>query len=185
VIEEDDILTDAIKQQSRLLADIEVIDACDIIKDAQGFKAVPDEFVGKRRIDIGMDNRPRRWWGMISELNQREKMNDRPWGKYEVLLDDGSCKVKKITVNPKCRLSYQSHQKRAEVWVVISGHGKLTFDDDVREVSHGAIVMIPFNAKHRIENIHDTDDLVFVETQLGTYFGEDDIKRYEDDYGRQ
>ena len=107
-----------------------------------------------------------------------------PWGKFEVILNNKDCKVKKITVNPKCRLSYQSHEKRAEVWVVVSGEGRVTIDDEVDEVGHAAIVVVPYGTKHRIENTHDTDNLVFIETQLGTYFGEDDIIRYEDDYGR-
>ena len=106
------------------------------------------------------------------------------WGKFEILLDQSDCKVKKITVNPKKRLSYQSHEKRAEVWVVVSGEGKITQEDEVNDVQHAAIVMIPYKAKHRIENTHESEDLVFIETQLGTYFGEDDIIRYDDDWGR-
>jgi len=108
----------------------------------------------------------------------------KPWGNFEVILDNENCKVKKITVNPKSRLSYQSHKKRAEVWVVVCGEGRITINDEVSEVGPAAIVMVPFEAKHRIENTHATDDLIFIETQLGTYFGEDDIIRYEDDYGR-
>jgi hypothetical protein len=71
-----DILTEAIEKQSRLLADIEVIDACDIIMSENGFKAVPDEIIGKRRLDIGMENRPRRWWGLLSQLNAEEKQRE-------------------------------------------------------------------------------------------------------------
>jgi|10_taG_2_1085330.scaffolds.fasta_scaffold06848_4 mannose-6-phosphate isomerase len=111
-------------------------------------------------------------------------MTNKLWGKYEVILDDKNCKVKKITVNPKSRMSYQSHKKRAEVWVVVSGEGLLTQEGKTSAVGHAAIIMIPFESKHRIENTHETEDLVFIETQLGTYFGEDDIIRYEDDYGR-
>ena len=111
-------------------------------------------------------------------------MTNKQWGKYEVILDDKDCKVKKITVNPKSRMSYQSHKKRAEVWVVVSGEGLLTQEEKTSAVGHAAIIMIPFESKHRIENTHETEDLVFIETQLGTYFGEDDIIRYEDDYGR-
>ena len=111
-------------------------------------------------------------------------MTNKLWGKYEVILDDKNCKVKKITVNPKSRMSYQSHKKRAEVSVVVSGEGLLTQEGKTSAVGHAAIIMIPFESKHRIENTHETEDLVFIETQLGTYFGEDDIIRYEDDYGR-
>jgi len=189
-VENKDILTKAIEKQSRLLMDIEVIDACDIMMVDDGFSAVPDDIVGKRRLDIGMKNRPRRWYGLLSKLNQEEKQKIdsqevRPWGKYEILLNDSNCKVKKITVTPKGRLSYQSHEKRAEVWVVISGHGKLTCDGKTDEIAPAAIVMIPYGMKHRIENTNEAEDLVFIETQIGTYFGEDDITRYEDDYGRE
>tara|TARA_R110000824_G_scaffold159837_1_gene334392 strand:+ start:1906 stop:2157 length:252 start_codon:yes stop_codon:yes gene_type:complete len=71
-----DILTEAIEKQSRLLADIEVIDACDIIMSENGFKAVPDEIIGKRRLDIGMEHRPRRWWGLLTQLNMEEKQRN-------------------------------------------------------------------------------------------------------------
>tara|TARA_R110000824_G_scaffold16189_2_gene67417 strand:+ start:213 stop:782 length:570 start_codon:yes stop_codon:yes gene_type:complete len=189
-MEDKNILSQAIQKQSRLLMDIEVIDACDIMMGDEGFTAVPEDIIGKRRIDIGMENRPRRWYGLLSQLNQEEKQKatqkeTRPWGKYEILLDDVSCKVKKITVNPKSRLSYQSHEKRAEVWVVISGYGKITCDGETDEITPAAIVMIPYGMKHRIENTDQTKNLVFIETQIGTYFGEDDITRYEDDYGRE
>ena len=70
------------------------------------------------------------------------------------------------------------------MWVVISGEGKVTINDQVSTVKAHSIVEVPQGAKHRIENTHNIDDLVFIETQLGTYFGEDDIIRYEDDYGR-
>ena len=112
-------------------------------------------------------------------------MSKRPWGAYKVLLEDDNCKVKKITVKPKSRLSYQMHKKRAEVWVVISGKGKIQVENEINEVGPNAIIMIPYETKHRIENIDDKEDLVFIETQTGTYFGEDDIIRYEDDYGRK
>ena len=113
-----------------------------------------------------------------------EKVKEKLWGKYEILLENENCKVKKITVNPKKRLSYQSHQKRAEVWVMISGEGKLTQDGQENIIGYGGVVMIPFESKHRIENTHETEDLVFIETQIGTYFGEDDIVRFDDDWGR-
>ena len=71
-----DILTEAIEKQSRLLADIEVIDACDIIMSENGFKAVPDEIIGKRRLDIGIEHRPRRWWGLLTQLNAEEKQRN-------------------------------------------------------------------------------------------------------------
>ena len=71
--ENPDILSEAIKKQSRLLMEIESIDVCDIIMGDNGYKAVPDEFVGKRRFDIGLEHKPRRWWGLLDELNKRQK----------------------------------------------------------------------------------------------------------------
>ena len=66
------LLEEAIKKQSRLLGDIEVIDACDIILGENGYKAVPDEIIGKRRLDVDM-KRVRRWYGLLTELNKRQK----------------------------------------------------------------------------------------------------------------
>ena len=107
----------------------------------------------------------------------------RPWGRYQVLLDSEDCKVKKIWVEPGHRLSYQYHHQRSEVWTIVSGEGILTLDGKETQVGPGTVVQIPLKAKHRIHN-SGQEQLVFVETQLGTYFGEDDIVRIEDDYER-
>ena len=111
------------------------------------------------------------------------KTDIRPWGRYKVLLDSKDCKVKKIWVEPGHRLSYQYHYKRSEVWTIVSGQGVLTLDGKETQVGPGTVVQIPAKAKHRIHN-SGQEQLVFVETQLGTYFGEDDIVRIEDDYER-
>lgn len=108
---------------------------------------------------------------------------NRPWGSFEILLDSESTKVKRITVEPLGKLSYQYHQHRAEHWVVVEGQAQITLDDEVRQLTQGMSVYIPTGAKHRIENIGDTP-LVFIEVQTGTYFGEDDIVRLEDQYNR-
>lgn len=107
----------------------------------------------------------------------------RPWGHYEILLDSDKCKVKKITIKPTQRLSYQFHYNRKEIWTLISGAGILTLDEIHSNVSAGDVIQIDKKQKHRIHNNHDCD-LVFIEVQLGSYFGEDDIVRIEDDYGR-
>jgi len=114
----------------------------------------------------------------------KENTEQRPWGNYEVLYDGEDCKVKRITVNPEQRLSYQFHNKREEQWTIVSGEGMVTIDDKKNIVKEGSVVWIPHEAKHRIENTSKENDLVFIETQLGTYFGEDDITRIEDDYER-
>jgi mannose-6-phosphate isomerase-like protein (cupin superfamily) len=109
--------------------------------------------------------------------------DERPWGRYEVLLDDDDCKVKRIVVKPGSRLSYQRHAQRAEHWFVVRGHGQVTLDDAIVEVAPGTAVDIPTGAAHRMHNTGD-EPLVFVEVQRGSYFGEDDIERLDDDFGR-
>ena len=107
----------------------------------------------------------------------------RPWGSFEHLLDTDYCKVKRIIVLPKCRLSYQYHHKRSEAWVIVQGTATVTLDDKVHTFMEGQVVQIEYGTKHRVENKSE-QDLIFIETQTGTYFGEDDIVRIKDDYGR-
>ena len=113
-------------------------------------------------------------------MNYKEQ---RPWGSFENLLDSDYCKVKEIVVKPGKRPSYQYHHKRSEVWVIVQGSALVTIDGE--ETSHvvGDVIHIPTKAKHRIQN-NCENDLKFIEVQLGTYFGEDDIVRIEDDFGR-
>ncbi|HET9078558.1 MAG TPA: phosphomannose isomerase type II C-terminal cupin domain [Acidimicrobiales bacterium] len=108
----------------------------------------------------------------------------RPWGSYVVLDDLPGHKVKRITVLPDSRLSYQKHQHRSEHWFVVAGSGLVVLDGEERPVGPGQAVDIPAGTAHRMCNPAD-QPLVFVEVQHGTYFGEDDITRLEDDYGRQ
>jgi mannose-1-phosphate guanylyltransferase/mannose-6-phosphate isomerase len=108
----------------------------------------------------------------------------RPWGRYTTLRDEDAFKVKKIVVHPGHRLSYQSHTKRQEHWVMIQGIAEVTLNDEVHSLKKGDSIYIPKDAKHRIKN-PGAEDLVFVEVQTGTYFGEDDIHRYQDDYARK
>ena len=107
----------------------------------------------------------------------------RPWGGFEVLSDQKHFKVKRITVDPGAKLSYQSHAKRAEHWVVVEGEAEIVLDDKAKKVNAGEAFYIPLGAKHRIGNV-GTGPMVFVEVQTGSYFGEDDIVRYQDDYSR-
>ena len=110
--------------------------------------------------------------------------NIRPWGDYVVLEDAVSHKVKRIVVKPHRRLSYQDHLKRSEVWTIVSGVGRITLDGEVNDYKSDQVIQIPQGMKHRIENPSTEEDCVFVEVQLGSYFGEDDIVRIEDDYNR-
>jgi mannose-6-phosphate isomerase-like protein (cupin superfamily) len=107
----------------------------------------------------------------------------RPWGNFENILEEENCKVKKITVNPDKSLSYQYHKNRSEVWTIVQGKASFTLDDFDKILEKGSVVEIPKLSKHKIKNIGQ-EDLIFIEVQLGEYFGEDDIVRLQDDYGR-
>jgi mannose-6-phosphate isomerase len=113
-----------------------------------------------------------------------QEYSERPWGNYTVLDDDApDHKVKRIVVHPGKRLSLQRHSKRAEHWFIVSGTAQVTLDGKVTELGPGQAIDIPLEGAHRIAN-DGTVDVVFIEVQHGTYFGEDDIVRLEDDYGR-
>ena len=108
---------------------------------------------------------------------------ERPWGRFFVLHDKPTYKLKRIEVDPGGRLSYQYHNKRSEAWTIVSGTGLVTLDGVDKEYVKGQTILIPQGVKHRIENI-GSGKVVFIEVQTGTYFGEDDIVRIEDDYNR-
>jgi len=107
----------------------------------------------------------------------------RPWGYYEVLSELPDHKVKRIVVYPGKRLSLQRHQRRWEHWTVISGSAIVTRDAEQIALSPGESIDIPLGAVHRVLNPGD-ELLVFIEVQMGDYFGENDIVRLEDDFGR-
>jgi len=109
--------------------------------------------------------------------------DERPWGSYTVLADEPDFKVKKMVVLPGKRLSYQRHARRSEHWFVVGGTGQVVLDGRVSGIAPGVAVDVPLETAHRIENT-GKDPLVFVEVQHGDYFGEDDIVRIEDDFGR-
>jgi mannose-6-phosphate isomerase len=111
------------------------------------------------------------------------EFDQRPWGNYQVLADEPDHKVKRIVVYPGKRLSLQRHRLRAEHWYVIAGQGLVTRDREEISLTAGEAVDIPRGARHRLENPGPLK-VVFIEVQTGDYFGEDDIERFEDDYGR-
>jgi len=121
---------------------------------------------------------------MDSHGERSVKSDDRPWGRWEILLEEPNYKVKRITVKSGQRLSYQRHAKRREYWTVVSGRALATLDGAEVALEPGGRIDIPLGAAHRIANT-GKDDMVFIEVQLGEYFGEDDITRLEDDYGRK
>jgi mannose-6-phosphate isomerase len=110
--------------------------------------------------------------------------NIRPWGRYDILEEQSTHQVKRITVKPGQRLSYQRHLRREEYWVIISGKARFTLDDVDTDHGPGDVLVVPVKSKHRVANIGD-ELLVFIEVQRGEYFGEDDIERFSDDYGRE
>ncbi|NNM68944.1 MAG: mannose-1-phosphate guanylyltransferase/mannose-6-phosphate isomerase [Gallionella sp.] len=108
----------------------------------------------------------------------------RPWGSYTVLEEDPEgFKLKRIEVAPGARLSLQSHRQRSEHWVVVSGTATVTNGEEIITVYKNQSTYIPIGTKHRLENLGN-EPLHIVEIQVGDYLGEDDIQRYEDNYGR-
>ncbi|MCL2864048.1 MAG: CBS domain-containing protein [Lachnospiraceae bacterium] len=109
----------------------------------------------------------------------------RPWGFYKSTLINDYFQSKIICVNPKEQLSLQSHRYREEHWTIVNGIGTVQLDDSVIEVKRGNTVFIPKGCRHRLVNTDDKETLIIAEVQIGEYFGEDDIIRYEDSYGRK
>ena len=116
-------------------------------------------------------------------LNETGKTYERPWGWYKTLEMQKSVQVKLIHVIPGGRLSLQSHNHRAEHWIIIKGIATVTIDDSIKEYARNQVIFIPKQAKHRLEN-HSNDSVEIIEVQMGDYLGEDDITRYDDIYGR-
>jgi mannose-1-phosphate guanylyltransferase len=112
-----------------------------------------------------------------------ENLFERPWGTYFNALEEPGFKIKKIVVKPNSRLSLQSHEHRSEHWVVVQGSALVTLDDKEIPRQRDEYIYIPKGSVHRLQNLGQ-DDLILVEVQLGAYLGEDDIKRYQDDYNR-
>ena len=108
----------------------------------------------------------------------------RPWGSFTVLENGERYKIKRILVNPKARLSLQLHHRRSEHWVVVSGTARVTCGERVHDIGVNESTYIPVNTKHRLENPGATP-LQIIEVQSGDYLGEDDIVRFQDDYGRK
>jgi len=125
----------------------------------------------------------------LKELNREERILHktvfRPWGWYKNIegSDYGGFKVKVITVYPGKRLSLQSHNHRSEHWVIVKGSAKVELDYKDHFLNCNESIYIPLKSLHRIENVGNTN-LEFTETQIGSYLGEDDIVRYQDDFGR-
>jgi len=113
----------------------------------------------------------------------KDSISRPPWGIWEVILDEPTYKVKRVTVLPGKRLSYQKHFKRLEHWKIVGGSGLVTLNGKEIPLITGESIDIPREAAHRIANPGKIP-LVFIEIQHGSYCSEDDILRLEDDYGR-
>jgi mannose-1-phosphate guanylyltransferase/mannose-6-phosphate isomerase len=166
-----------IRAEKRLVAAIGVEDMC-IIETADA-------------VLISKNDQTQRVREVVDALQQRgatehiyhAKVN-RPWGSYTMLEEDPEgFKIKRIEVAPNARLSLQSHRQRSEHWVVVSGTATVTNGDEIITVHKNQSTYIPIGAKHRLEN-RGREPLHIVEIQVGEYLGEDDIQRYEDNYGR-
>ncbi|MGH9021276.1 MAG: phosphomannose isomerase type II C-terminal cupin domain [Acidimicrobiales bacterium] len=121
---------------------------------------------------------------MTTTDDRGREHDERPWGSFTVLDDERfDHKVKRIEVAPGKRLSYQRHAHRAEHWFVVNGVATVVLDGRDVEVHPGESIDVGLGQAHRCEN-RGTTPVVFIEVQRGTYFGEDDIVRLEDDFGR-
>lgn len=166
-----------IRAEKRLVAAIGVEDLC-VIETADA-------------VLISRSDQTQRVREVVDVLHQRGSTEhvyharvNRPWGSYTVLEEDqDGFKIKRIEVAPGARLSLQSHKQRSEHWVVVSGTATVTNGEEVYTVHKNQSTYIPIGSKHRLEN-RGTEPLHIVEIQVGEYLGEDDIQRFEDNYGR-
>lgn len=120
----------------------------------------------------------------IDENDLEYEISARPWGFYKTTILNDLFQSKVIYIMPGQALSLQSHQRREEYWIVIHGEGKIQIGESVHQVLPGQYFFIPKGCKHRLTNTSEKDTLILTEVQLGDYFGEDDIVRYEDVYKR-
>lgn len=118
----------------------------------------------------------------ITEQTARD--SHRPWGYYKVLADKPRYKSKEIVVFPGKRLSLQKHRHRTEHWLILEGSADVVLGKQIFQLVAGQSVDIPVGTQHRIANPSNNTQLRFIEVQTGEYFGEDDIERIEDDFGR-
>lgn len=126
------------------------------------------------------------WANGLTPAPLTEITEERPWGSFTVLKDEPDYKLKQLAVKPGNRLSLQRHQKREEHWFVTAGQPAVTLEDSIIQLSPGEYIHIPLHHWHRITNpAENSTPVEIIELQLGNYFGEDDIERRQDDYGRR
>lgn len=166
-----------IRGDKRLVAAVGMEDICVV--------ETPDAILITKR---GESQRVREVVEALKERGAREQLThvtvQRPWGSYTVLEDENSgFKIKRITVIPGGKLSLQSHQHRSEHWVVVSGAATVVHGEDMLTVAKNESTYIPIGVKHRLEN-RGVIPLQIIEVQVGEYLEEDDIQRFDDQYGR-
>jgi len=127
--------------------------------------------------------KPESYTFLMHMPSQDGYIEERPWGRFCILSDTPTHKVKRLEIEPGKRLSLQSHARRHELWSVVSGVAQVELDGQQSRLSPADHISIPQGTKHRVMNPGE-ELLVIIEVQLGDYFGEDDIIRYEDDFGR-
>jgi mannose-6-phosphate isomerase len=116
-------------------------------------------------------------------MKHEDQTDRRPWGHFAILSEETNHKVKRVTVYSGRRLSYQRHFRRSEHWFLVQGEAIVTRDGQDLQMTAGQAIDLPAKSWHRIQSC-GRENLVFIEVQTGEYFGEDDIERSEDDYGR-
>ncbi len=151
---------------------VDTVDAMLICKkgDSQKVKDVVDK--------LKINSKPE-----FKKMTEEHVFENRPWGRFEILKNETHYKSKIIRVDAGQKISYQSHAKRSEHWILVKGSATVVLNDKEISVKAGEHIYIPQGAKHRIVNTSNSD-VEFIEVQVGSYFGEDDIVRYQDDYGR-
>ena len=116
-------------------------------------------------------------------IDLKINITKRPWGFYIKLFEESGVWVKRVEVNPESRLSLQKHEHRSEKWNIVVGEGVVLLDGKEIPVKTGTVIDVPVGAVHRIANT-GTKPLIFIEVQLGDELDEEDIVRFEDDFGR-
>ena len=108
----------------------------------------------------------------------------KPWGSFQVIEVGEKYIIKRMIVKPGGKLSLQSHQHRAEHWIVVKGEAEVTIEEDITILHSGEYILVPLHAKHRLANNY-SEDLVVIEVWYGDNLDEEDITRYDDIYNRK
>jgi mannose-6-phosphate isomerase-like protein (cupin superfamily) len=160
----------------------DVAEAVEAVRNVRSISRSDCRKVAEQRFSAGrmVDDYMKIYERVLAETSTEDR---RPWGYYEILCDSPDHKVKRIVVRPGKRLSLQRHKHRSEHWTVVKGEPLVTVDGKEMRLAPGDSIGIPLGAQHRIANPGEID-VVFIEVQTGHSFAEQDIERFEDDFGR-